>query len=138
MNDIGNMLGDLRRLRQHQEQAHDKAEEYQRRATAGMTRQRATDTGGTGHCPLTDFADAHIAAMKRYHEAKRKADAIWEQIKPLLADEGFDEQQVIDLSYNQAQSLYDVCSKIKRSQLSVSTMLRKVVDRMALRAQQNE
>lgn len=136
MNDIGIMLGDLRRLRQKQLQAQAKAEEYQRRATAGMSRQRATDTGGTGHCPLVDYADAHIAARKRYHEAKKEADALWEQIKPLIADEGLDEQQVIDLSYNQAMCLVDVCSSIKRSQISVSTMLRKVVDRMARRAQE--
>lgn len=109
-------LQQLRQLRENQLHCADDASEYLHRAGRGMSYRRATDIGGTHHCPLEQYSDKYQESKALCLEYKRQADTIWAGIKPrvqALAD--FDAQCIIEGYYNQALSWDEVHCKVKRS-----------------------
>lgn len=90
------------------------------KACHGMSTKRATDRGGTGTCPLTDYALAYAEQRDLAAEYGQKADEIWSDIKKhIQALEDFDARQVITLFYYTADPWEDVRKKVKRSMASV-------------------
>ena len=108
-------LNELRNLRIQAAAHHADASEYLARATHGTSSKRATDTGGTGRCPLTDYAERHARALGQYRDSAAKANAIWTRVRPLLTVYDYDTQCVIELYYNQAADMQDVAKAVKRS-----------------------
>ena len=108
-------LNELRRLRVEAAAQYADASEYLARATNGVSAKRATDLGGTGHCPLTDYAGRHARALERYRACADKANAIWARVRPALAVYDYDTQCVIELHYNQGADMPDVARSVKRS-----------------------
>ena len=109
------ILNELRRLRLDAQYHNAKAAEYMARATCGTSTKHATDMGGTGRCPLTDFAYRHAKADKQYRASAAKANAIWARVRPLLDVYDYDTQCVIELYYNQGADMQDVARAVKRS-----------------------
>jgi hypothetical protein len=108
-------LNELRRLRTEADKHRADAAEYFHCATRGTSAKRATDMGGTGNCPLTDFAGRHARAVEEYRACAAKANAIWARVHPLLAAYAYDTQCVIELYYNQGADMQDVARGVKRS-----------------------
>jgi len=108
-------LNELRRLRIDADIHRAEAAEYLARATRGTSAKRATDMGGTGRCPLTDYAGRHARALEQYQACAAKANAIWARVRPLLEDYDGDTRSVIVLYYNQGEDMRDVAKGIKRS-----------------------
>ena len=115
-------LNELRRLRVEAAAHHADASEYLNRATHGTSSKRATDTGGTGRCPLTDYAERHAKALEQYKTCAAKANAIWARVHPLLAAYDYDTQCVIELYYNQGADMQDVARSVKRSPAACERM----------------
>ena len=108
-------LNELRRLRIDADTHRAKADEYLHRATRGTSAKRAIEIGGTGNCPLTDFAGRHARAQEQYKACAAKANAIWTRVRPLLEAYDCDTQCVIELFYNQGAEMQDVARSVKRS-----------------------
>ena len=108
-------LNELRRLRIDADTYRAEAAEYLNCATHGTGTKRATDMGGTGRCPLTDYAERHARAAEQYKACAAKANAIWAWVFPLLEGYDGDTRSVIVLYYNQGEDMLDVAKGIKRS-----------------------
>lgn len=108
-------LMELRRLRLDAQYHNARAAEYMARATNGTSTRRATDMGGTGDCPVANYAEAygreHAAAIVSINAAR----AIWAQVLPLLDGIGLDERLVIEYLYNRGMDFPDIAKAIKRS-----------------------
>ena len=110
-----NEMHRLRNLRIEAAAHHARASEYLNRATHGTSSKRATDTGGTGRCPLTDYAERHAKAHAQYRASAAQANAIWARVQPFLCNYDYDTQCVVELYYNQAADMSDVARSVKRS-----------------------
>ena len=115
-------LWELRRLRVSQHRHLDLAAEYLHRAGQGVSYKRATDIGGTGNCPLTDYAEAHAQERRLALRARAQADAIWARFAPMLEGMELDERSVIELYYNDAVPREDIPELIKRSAAACDRM----------------
>lgn len=115
-------LMELRRLRLDAQYHNAKAAEYMARATCGTSTRRATNMGGTGRCPLTDYAERHAKAHAQYRASADQANAIWARVKPFLCNYDLDTQSVIELFYNQGEDMLDVAKSVKRSLVSCERM----------------
>ena len=115
-------LNELRRLRIEAAGHYANASELMRRATNGTGTKRATDMGGTGNCPLTDYAGRHAKADKQYRVCAAQANAIWARVKPFLCNYDLDTQSVVELFYNQGEDMLDVVKSVKRSMISCERM----------------
>ena len=120
------ILNELRRLRIEAAEHYADAAEYLNRATNGTGTKRATDMGGTGRCPLTDYAGGHARAAEQYKACAAKANAIWAWVFPLLEGYDGDTRSVIVLYYNQGEDMLDVAKGIKRSLKACEKMQAKV------------
>ena len=128
-------LLELRNLRIQASAHHADASEYLARATHGTSSKRATDTGGTGRCPLTDYAERHARALEQYRVCAAKANAIWTRVRPLLTVYDYDTQCVVELYYNQAADMQDVARAVKRSLVACERMQAHVC--LTLRMEEN-
>ena len=126
-------LNELRCLRIEATAQYADASEYLSRATHGTSSKRATDVGGTGHCPLTDYAERHARALERYRASAAKANAIWTRVRPALYVYDYDTQCVIELFYNQGADMPDVARSVKRSLAACERMRAHVCLTLALR-----
>ena len=118
--DVRVMLEQLRKMRIRQEQLAQRAADALNRATAGMGRRRATDRGGTGSCPLTDYAILYGDAIDDLEKAKSEADALWGELKALVAAvDDLDARLLVERFYNLAMPWPNVAKSIKRSQRSM-------------------
>ena len=115
-------LNELRNLRIQAAAHHADASEYLNRATHGTSTKRATDTGGTGRCPVVDYAERYAKALEQYRACAAKANAIWTRVRPLLAAYDYDTQCVIELYYNQGADMADVARSVKRSLVACEKM----------------
>ena len=115
-------LNELRRLRIDAAEHRSEAAEYLHCATKGTSSKRAIEIGGTGNCPLTDFAGRHARAAEQYKACAAKANAIWTRVHPLLAVYDYDTQRVVELYYNQGADLQDVARSVKRSLVACEKM----------------
>lgn len=115
-------LLELRNLRIQAAAHYANASEYLNRATHGTSSKRATDTGGTGRCPLTDYAERHARALEQYRVCAAKANAIWTRVRPALYVYDYDTQCVIELYYNQGADMADVSRSVKRSPAACERM----------------
>lgn len=115
MNDTSHLLNELRNLRIQAAAHYADASEYLSRATHGTSSKRATDMGGTGRCPLTDYAERHANSVALYRASADQANAIWARVRPALAVYDYDTQHVIELYYNQGADMQDVARAVKRS-----------------------
>ena len=127
MPSIRDTLTHLRQLRQSEASHGDKAAEYLQRATHGTGSKRATAIGGTGNCPLTDYAERYSSQRKAAISARRQADALWQRVEPLLANLDFDSRGVIGRYYNLAMAWEDIPAAIKRSKVSCERMHREAI-----------
>lgn len=93
-------LWKLRQYRVAQHHHADLASDYLHRAGQGVTVEQARNIGGTGNCPLTDYADAYETERRMMQENLKCAIAIWEQVAPMLCGLHCDERRVIELYYN--------------------------------------
>ena len=84
------LLSNLRQLREQEQRYANKAAEYLAMASRGMSARRATDTGGTGECPLSAWTDRYSLAKDALVDRRKRANGIWARIEPLLADADFD------------------------------------------------
>ena len=115
-------LNELRRLRIDADKRRAEADEYFHRATRGTSAKRAIEMGGTGNCPLTDYAERHARALEQYRTCAAKANAIWARVRPFLCNYDLDTQSVVELFYNQGEDMLDVVKSVKRSLVSCERM----------------
>lgn len=112
-------LWNVRRLRLEQERHNRRAVDYLLCAQVGMGKQRATDMGGTGHCPLTDFATQYGKERELWLEAKKRADDAWSILAPqVMKLPDLDMRLIIEYYYNAAMDWSEVCKVVKRRQMS--------------------
>ena len=116
------LLSNLRQLREQEQRYADKAAEYLAWASNGMGAKRATDTGGTGDCPLSTWTERYSLAKDATVDKRKRANEIWARIEPLLADADFDAAGLIALYYNQALSWEDTKARLKRSDAACQRM----------------
>lgn len=129
--DIRDKLWQLRRLRIDASVHLARASEYLTRATQGMSYRRATDTGGTGHCPLTDYAPIYARERDEGREYARQASALWEELSPIVdALPDIDARMVIGCYYNNAMTWDEVRRAVKRSEIAVQKLHREALRRM--------
>ena len=93
-------LWKLRQYRVAQHRHADLASDYLNRAGKGVTAEQARNIGGTGNCPLTDYADMYETERRLMQENLKGAIAVWEQVAPILCGLHRDERRVIELYYN--------------------------------------
>ena len=124
MPSIRDTLTHLRQLRLSEASNSDRASEYLHRSTHGTSTKRATDIGGTGNCPLTEYAGRYAQAREASIGAKREADAIWKRIEPHLMQMDLDTRCVITQFYNMAMAWEDIPASIKRSKQACERMHR--------------
>ena len=115
-------LNELRRLRIEAAEHYADAAEYLNRATNGTGTKRATDMGGTGRCPLTDYAGRYDRAQEKYRACAAQANALWSRIRPALDSYDYDTRCVIELYYNHAADMQDVARAVKRSLVACERM----------------
>ncbi len=127
MPNIRDTLTHLRQLRLSEASNSERASEYLHRSTHGTGTKHAVDIGGTGHCPLTDYAGRYSQARTASIGAKREADAIWKRIEPRLAQMDLDTRSVITLFYNWATPWEDIPNSIKRSPKACERMHREAL-----------
>ena len=116
------IAGQPRTLRLEQQERADRAADLFAMATRGMSARRATDTGGTGECPLSRYTGDYAVAKAAAQNKAQQADAIWARIEPLLADADFDAAGLIALYYNQALSWEETKARLKRSDAACQRM----------------
>jgi hypothetical protein len=127
MPNIRDTLTHLRQLRLSEASNSERASDYLYRSTNGTSSKRAADIGGTGHCPLTDFAGRYSQARNASIGARREADAIWKRIEPHLMQMDLDTRSVITLFYNMATPWEDIPAAIKRSPKACERMHREAL-----------
>ena len=115
MQNIREKLWALRDLRRHEASCQLNAQEQLARATQGMSTRRATDIGGTGHCPLSDHALSYGAFRDEAAAYRQRADALAAEIMPLLGRLTRDERRVLGLFYNTGMDWRDVRQAVNRS-----------------------
>lgn len=93
-------LWKLRQYRVAQHHHADLSSEYMYRAGQGVTAEQARNIGGTGNCPLTDYADMYDTERRLMVENMQRADDIWDTVRSLLAALSKDERRAIELYYN--------------------------------------
>ena len=116
------ILNELRRLRIEAAEHYANASELMHRATNGTSTKHATDMGGTGRCPLTDYAEQHAKAHAQYRASADQANAIWARVQPFMRNYDLDTQNVVELFYNQGEDMLDVAKSVKRSMVSCERM----------------
>jgi hypothetical protein len=124
------MLDNLRTLRLEQQERADRAADLFAMATRGMSTRRATDTGGTGDCPLSRYAGDYAVAKGAAQRKALQADDIWRRVEPLLRDVELEAGSLIALYYNHALDWEDMRSQIKRSDAACQRMHREMVQRL--------
>lgn len=126
--DIRTRLDELRQLRILQRYHAHLAACALDKASRGMSTRRATDRGGTGSCPLTEFAPVHAQHRDYAQELGRKADDLWRDVKPYVcALPDLDARLVVTGYYQQADSWEDVRKSVKRSESSVYRLHREAI-----------
>lgn len=129
--DIRDKLWQLRRLRIDASVHLASASEYFARATHGMSYRRATDTGGAGHCPLTDYALLYANERDEGREYAGRASALWAELSPIVdALPDVDARMVIGCYYNNAMTWEEVRRAVKRSEIAVQKLHREALRRM--------
>lgn len=124
------MLDNLRTLRLEQQERADRAADLFAMATRGMSTRRATDTGGTGECPLSRYGPDYAVAKAAAKTKGEQAAAIWQRIKPHLQGVDYDAYGVMTLYYNQAMDWDEMRSRLKRSDAACQRMRREMVQRL--------
>lgn len=127
MPNIRDTLTRLRQLRLSEAANAERASEYLHRSTHGTGTKRAADIGGTGHCPLTDYAGRYAQAREVSIRARREADLLWKRIEPHLAQMDLDTRSVITEFYNMAMAWEDIPASIKRSPKACERMHREAL-----------
>lgn len=126
--DIRMKLDELRQLRMRQKYHAGLAASALDRATSGMSTRRATDRGGTGSCPLTEFAPVYTQHRDYARETGEKADAIWSDVQRYVsALPDLDARLVVTGYYQHADSWEDVRKSVKRSESSVFRLHREAI-----------
>lgn len=129
--DIRDKLWQLRRLRVDASVHLARAAEYLARATRGMSYRRATDTGGTGHCPLTDYAPLYAKERDEGRAYAARADALWAELSPIVdALPDLDARMVITCYYDNAMTWDEVRRAVKRSESAAQKLRREALRRM--------
>lgn len=129
--DIRTRLDELRQLRILQRYHAHLAACALDKASRGMSTRRATDRGGTGSCPLTEFAPVYTQHRDYAQELGRKADDLWRDAHryvSVLPD--LDARLVVTGYYQHADSWEDVRRNVKRSGDSVSRLLQEAIRAM--------
>lgn len=116
------MLDNLRILRVEQQERFDRAAELFAMASRGMGARRATDTGGTGECPLSRYTADYAVAKAAARNKAQQADDIWRRVEPLLRDVELDAGSLIALYYNEALPWDDMRQRLKRSDAACQRM----------------
>lgn len=124
------MLDNLRRLRLEQQERADRAADLLAMASRGMSARRATDTGGTGECPLSRYGPDYAVAKAAAQNKRKQADEIWRRIAPHLLDVELDAGSLVALYYNEALSWEDTKARLKRSEAACQRMHREMVQRL--------
>lgn len=126
--DIRTRLDELRQLRILQRYHAQLAACALDKASRGMSTRRATDRGGTGSCPLTEFAPVYAQHRDYAREVGEKADGLWRDVKPYVcALPDLDARLVVTGYYQQADSWEDVRKSVKRSESSVFRLHREAI-----------
>ena len=126
--DIRARLEELRQLRMRQKYHEGLAASALDRATSGMSTRRATDRGGTGTCPLTEYAPVYAQHRDYAREVGEKADDLWRDVQPYVcALPDLDARLVVTGYYQQADSWEDVRKSVKRSESSVFRLHREAI-----------
>lgn len=129
--DIRARLEELRQLRMRQKYHAGLAASALNRATSGMSTKRATDRGGTGTCPLTEYAPVYAQHRDYAREAGEKADDLWRDVhRYVSALPDLDARLVVTGYYQHADSWEDVRRNVKRSGDSVSRLLQEAIRAM--------
>lgn len=129
--DIRHRLEELRKLRSEQRRHAQLAENAMGRATVAMSTKRAIDRGGTGTCPLTEYAPVYAQHRDYAREAGEKADGLWRDVQPYVcALPDLDARIVVTGYYQQADSWEDVRRNVKRSESSVFRLNREAIRAM--------
>lgn len=129
--DIRTRLDELRQLRILQRYHAHLAACALDKASRGMSTRRATDRGGTGSCPLTEFAPVYAQHRDYAQELGRKADDLWRDVhRYVSALPDLDARLVVTGYYQQADSWEDVRRNVKRSGDSVSRLLQEAIRAM--------
>ena len=129
--DIRARLDELRRLRMRQKYHAGLAASALDKASRGMSTRRATDRGGTGTCPLTEFAPVYAQHRDYAQELGRKADDLWRDVhRYVSALPDLDARLVVTGYYQHADNWEDVRKSVKRSEGSVYRLHREAIRAM--------
>lgn len=129
--DIRMKLDELRQLRMRQKYHAGLAASALDRATSAMSTKRATDRGGTGTCPLTQYGPVYSKHRELSIEAGKKAEAIWMDVRRHVDALGdFDTRMVVTGYYQNADSFERVACMVKRSRESVDRLHRNALKSM--------
>ncbi|MEG0741914.1 MAG: hypothetical protein RR521_06770 [Clostridia bacterium] len=128
MHDICEQLWEIRRLRLSAANHYAWASEYMTRASYGMSTRRAVNVGGTGKCPLTDYAACYSRERKSAEQDRRAADERWTACKQWVdALANLDARLLVECYYNCAMSWAEVRATIKRSESAVYELHREAL-----------
>ena len=129
--DIRYRLEELRKLRSEQRRHAQIAEDAMGRATVAMSTKRATNVGGTGDFPLTQYGPVYSKHRELSIEAGKKAEAIWMDVRRYVDALGvFDTRMVVTGYYQNADSFERVACMVKRSRESVDRLHRNALKSM--------
>lgn len=108
----------------------EQAEEYLERATRGMSRRAASSLSGTGVCPLTDYAELYSLEKGKIREATNTANALCEEIKPLIKCLSAEQQQVILLFFNTFSDWESISRTMHKSIEECETILDQAIAKL--------
>lgn len=129
--DIGERLWEVRRARLREREHAMRACDYLDRATNGMSMRRATDWGGTGTCPLTDYAMLYVGERDAAKESRAQAEKLWRELEALVGTlHDLDARLILEGFYREAMSWDEVRRAVKRSGSSVDRLHREALRRL--------
>lgn len=127
MNEIKDKLVQLRALRREASIHYAKAADYFERASRGMSTRRATSIGGTGGCPLTDYAPAYMAEKEHGREISHKANELVRDLMPVIRGLPAEQQQIVLLYYDRLLPWVDIAKAAHRSREACWRMHRQAI-----------
>ena len=129
--DIRYRLEELRKLRSEQRRHAQIAEDAMGRAIVAMSTKRATNVGGTGNFPLTQYGPVYSKHRELSIETGRRAELIWEDVCPYIyALNDLDARLAIIGFYRNADTFDRVRGMVKRSETSLRKIMKDALDAM--------